>query len=209
MNKRLLFFLIVSSLLLSGCWDQQLLKSARVITTSSFDLTDHNKILSTAIIRALIGAESLTAENIIVQAEGNTLRDTRLLMDRKLSGDFAGNKARVFVLGEKLVKEKELYPIFDIFYRDPRSSIGAKVIVVEGQGQNILKMKEAGGVLIGEEMMKLVESAESRTIIPVVSLQSLCTDMFDDGHDFMIPYIRKSKIDDGSAFIGERNRTLS
>ena len=114
-----------------------------------------------------------------------------IIMDRKLSGDFAGNKTRVFVLGEKLVKEKELYPIFDLFNRDLRSSIGAKGIVVEVHGQNLIKIKEAGGVLIGEKMMKLVESAKSRMIIPVISLQSLCTDMFDEGHDFMIPYIKK------------------
>ncbi|WP_433742260.1 Ger(x)C family spore germination protein [Falsibacillus pallidus] len=195
MNKTILIIIMSVCLILSGCWDQQPLRNARLVFASSFDLTEDNKILTTSDIRSLKGevrgTENLQAANVFVEAEGNTLRDTRILMDKKLSGDFSPNKTRVLLIGDELAAKRELYPLFDILYRDPRSSLGAKVAIVEGSASELLKMNVVGEVLIGEEIFKLLQSVEVNTLAPIENVQSVCTKIFDEGQDFMLPYLSR------------------
>ncbi|RLQ94201.1 Ger(x)C family spore germination protein [Falsibacillus albus] len=195
MNKKIFYVLLSSVLALTGCWDQQPLKNARLVFAASFDLTDDNKILTTAVVRSLRGGsrgtQNIEAANVFVTAKGNTLRDTRIAMDRKLSGEFSPNKNRILVIGEDLALRRDLYPLFDILYRDPRSSLGAKVIIGQGRADDIVKMNMVGQVLVGEEIFKLIHSAEENSLVPVETVQSICTKIFDPGQDLMLPYIKK------------------
>ncbi|KAA0563516.1 Ger(x)C family spore germination protein [Bacillus sp. CH30_1T] len=189
-NKTWKFLLIVPTLLLlTGCWDQRLLKDSRLVFASSFDLKENEKILTTAIIRDFIDEIPV---NVMVQGEGNTIRETRINMDNKISGILEPSKNRMFLLGERLA-QKDIYQFLDIFYRDPNSSVSAKIAVTEGNSADILaKMKEKN-TLIGEYLIELVDSAEESTLIPKHNVQSICTFMFDEGKDFALPMFKLDK----------------
>ncbi|PFA70729.1 hypothetical protein CN378_00210 [Bacillus sp. AFS015802] len=171
---------------LSGCWDQRLLRNGRLVFSSSFDLLDDDTIRATAIIRDF---KNGTPTNTLVQGEGETIRETRMSMDRKISGVFEPSKDRVFLLGEDLAK-KDIYKFLDIFYRDPNSSISAKLAVVEGDGEEILTKLSEKNVLISEFIIELLTSAESSTGVPKQNLQTVCTLMFDEGKDFGLPLLK-------------------
>ncbi|MBP1931857.1 Ger(x)C family spore germination protein [Ammoniphilus resinae] len=195
MKKRSSFSCLLLSLILTGCWDQQLLKDSRLVYGSSFDVTKEGEIETTSAIRVIQlgskGGGQPVAVNEIISGTGNTLRESRLEIDRILSGEYSPNKTRVFVLGEELAK-KDIYPIFDILYRDPRSSLGSKVVVVKGKGSEIIKMNQIGQTLISEDIVELVKDAEKYTLVPNETVQSICTLMFDPGKDFYLPYIEKT-----------------
>jgi spore germination protein KC len=199
MKRKLTFFFLISSILiLSGCWDKQLLKDARLVYGSSFDLEEDDSILTTSVIRSISqasrGTSQVEAVNVIINAKGDTLRDTRMEIDRKLAGDYAPNKTRIFILGEELAK-KDIYPFLDIFYRDPRSALGGKVIVTKGRGEEILGLNQVGEVLISEEVLELVKSAQKNTLVKMETAQSICPVMFDPGEDFFLPLIEKQESD--------------
>ncbi|MGD6794420.1 Ger(x)C family spore germination protein [Metabacillus indicus] len=181
-----LIILFMLNLFITGCWDQRLLKEGRLVYSSAFDLVENEQVKATAVIRDFVNG---TPTNVIVQGKGNTVRETRMHMDNKVSGVFEPSKNRVFLLGKELA-EKDIYQFLDIFYRDPNSSISAHVAVVDGEGAEILEKVKEKNVLISEFIIELITNAESSTIVPKQNLQTICTVMFDEGKDFAIPLIK-------------------
>ncbi|WP_197224034.1 Ger(x)C family spore germination protein [Lysinibacillus sphaericus] len=177
--------IVVNVFCLAGCWDQRLLKEGRLVYASAFDLEQDEKIKTTAIVRDM---KNGVPTNFIIQGEGNTIRETRIDMDNKLSGDFDPTKNRLFLLGEELA-QKDIYQFLDIFYRDPNSSVSANIVVTEGNAEDILKKMTQKNTLIAEFIIELLSSAEKSTQIPKLNVQSIRTNMFDPGKDFALPLI--------------------
>jgi Ger(x)C family germination protein len=177
--------LLLLHLCLAGCWDQRLLKDSRLVYSSAFDQEDDGKILTTAIIRDFQGE---FPTNVELQAGGKTLRETRMKMDRKINGSFEPSKNRVFILGEDLAK-KDIYQFLDVFYRDPTSSISAKIAIAKGHGGDLLSTLGQKNTLISEYLAEQITSAENATEAEKQNLQTVCTVMFDEGKDFMLPLL--------------------
>ncbi|WP_175991374.1 Ger(x)C family spore germination protein [Bacillus sp. Marseille-Q1617] len=175
--------LLLFHLALTGCWDQRLLKDSRLIYSSSFDLIEDDKIFTTAITRDFHGE---MGANVEITGEGKTIRETRMSMDRKINGNFEPSKNRVFLLGEDLAK-KDIYQFLDVFYRDPSSSISAKIAVAEGRGSDFLSKLREKNTFISEFLTEAIESAEGATEVEEQNLQTICTLMFDPGKDFILP----------------------
>ncbi|MCA1054444.1 Ger(x)C family spore germination protein [Rossellomorea aquimaris] len=177
--------LLFVHLSLTGCWNQRLLKDGRLVYASSFDLMEDNRILTTAIVRDFQGE---FPTNVEIQDSGRTIRETRIKMDRKVSGTLEPSKNRVFIMGEDLAK-KDIYQFLDILYRDPSSSISSKLVISEGMGADILSKLDQKNTLIAEFLLELIKSGEKSTEIDKYNLQSICTLMFDEGKDFILPLI--------------------
>ncbi|WP_176545140.1 Ger(x)C family spore germination protein [Bacillus sp. AFS041924] len=192
MKYKLVIITLICNLFLTSCWDQRLLKESRLVYSAGYDLAEDNNVRVTAVIKTNSQGGSdpsqVKSTNVIVNASGKTPGDAKLKVTRKVSGDFATNKTRVLLLGNELAKQ-DIYPIFDIVYRDPRSSLGAKVIVAKGQAEEILKLNKVEATLVSEEILNLVTTAESHTIVPIENVQTICTIMFDPGEDIMLPLI--------------------
>ncbi|WP_201716259.1 Ger(x)C family spore germination protein [Rossellomorea arthrocnemi] len=185
-KKKIVIILFVMLLLLSGCWDQRLLKNGRLVFSSAFDLTSEGDIHATSIIRDFRNGAPINTE---VEANGRTIREIRMHLDRKISGNFEPSKNRVYLLGEDLAR-KDIYDFLDIFYRDPNSSISSKLAITEGEAGETLDTIEQKNILISEYIIESITSGESYTGIPKVNLQSVCTIMFDEGKDFFVPLIK-------------------
>ncbi|SMF85964.1 germination protein, Ger(x)C family [Paenibacillus uliginis N3/975] len=189
----IIFAVCFMASLLSGCWDQQLLKDDRLIFIVGLDLTSDGKIQTTSAILDVSGSESGQKQySEIHTVSGNTSRHTRDITDREVPGRLSASKIRVILFGEALAR-KGIYPYLDVLYRDPKSALNAKIAVVKGNAKDAINMKLTGTKLISEHFSKLIRSAENRTIVPAVNLQIICPSMLDSGDDFAVPYISKSE----------------
>ncbi|MED2132135.1 Ger(x)C family spore germination protein [Brevibacillus porteri] len=184
---------LVVFLLMAGCWDQDLLRNARLIYGAGFDLAPNGKLLTTIVIRDLPQSEQQSPANDIIYAVGNTPRDTRDKADNQVSRLLRSYRNRVILIGEELAKQ-DIYPILDVFYRDPKSALNAKIAVTQGKATDILSLKKVGNVLIAEEIDELIKSKEKTTSIPKVTLETIYPAIIDPGEDFVLPYlVRKGK----------------
>ncbi|MGG1675366.1 Ger(x)C family spore germination protein [Neobacillus sp. NRS-1170] len=191
------FLILMVLLVLTGCWDEKLLKDSSLVLSIGIDIAKNNKVKATTAIRTskmITGGQSESI-NYIVEEISNTIRETRLEVDKQIPGVYEPNKLRIVLIGDKIAR-KDLYPYFDVFFRDPRSSLVAKVAVVKGEASDIIKMKKLKENLISEALIDLIKSAEEHTIVPVENQQTILTSMFDEGEDFTLPYIEK--IDKGT-----------
>ncbi|MEG0472159.1 MAG: Ger(x)C family spore germination protein [Solibacillus sp.] len=198
MKKAMLMLIVMNVWLLTGCWDVRLLKDNSLVVGVGLDIEDDDQILNTSVIRQIKqdsgGTGKPATANVIYSATGNTLRETRSYIEKQLGGKYASNKMQVLVLGEDLAGE-DIVPIIDVFYRDPRNSLGAKLVVAEGDAKDLLNMKVSEDVFISEKIYKALIETEEQTLIPSVTIQSVCPDIFDPGADFALPYIKAKDAD--------------
>ena len=196
MKFKLFILILCSTFFLCSCWDQRLLKESKLVYSASYDLESDNELLVTSVIKTSTqkstGPTQSETTNVIFQTKAKTLSDARMKFTRKISGDYATNKNRVLLLGNDLAKQ-DIYPIFDIIYRDPRSSLGAKVIISKGRADEILKLNKVEETLISEEILNLINTGESHTIVPIESVQTVCTTIFDPGEDVVLPLVEKNE----------------
>ena len=181
---------ILALLLQTGCWDQDLLQNARLIYGESFDRGPKGQILSTYIIRDMPTAEQQSPKNDVIYTIGYTPREGRDKADDRVSRLLRAYRNRIVLIGEELAKQ-DIYPILDIFYRDPKSALNARIGVVQGMASDILSLKRVGNILIAEEIDELIKSKEGTTTVPKVTLETIYPVMMDPGEDFVLPYLRK------------------
>lgn len=190
--KRLCFSstIILVLLLMTGCWDQDLLKNARLVYAGGFDLAPNGKLLSTLVIRDMPASEQQSPKNDIIYTIGNTPRESRDKADEQISQLLSTYRNRVVLIGEDLAKQ-DVYPFLDIFYRDPKSALNARIGVTQGRATDILSIKKVGNVLIEEEIDELIKSKEETTTVPKMTLETIYSVMMDPGEDFTLPYLMK------------------
>ncbi|MCG1020204.1 Ger(x)C family spore germination protein [Sutcliffiella horikoshii] len=208
------FCILLSLLLLTGCWDQRLLKDLKLVFTVAFDAGENDEIISHVAIRETqklsIGGKPGEATVAVVEGDGITLRDTRLTLDRRIPGEFSPSKMRVYLMGEELAKQ-DLYSILDILYRDPKSPLGSMLAIVQGKAEEVIHMQTIKETLLTEALTDLLVSNEDYTIIKNETVQTVCPVMFDPSADFSLPVIKKIETDDvevvGMGLISDRKFT--
>lgn len=183
-NKILIISLVF--LLLSGCWDQRLLKDSTIVLSLGFDYTENGYLQATVSSPLFVSGKQ--EKPFEISAIGATPRQVRKELDLIIGERIDPSKVRVMVLGLDVAKQP-IYPILDVFYRDPRNSLASKLVVVNDTAKNALKIPIQLGQRPSEYLIDLINSGEETSIVPVLNLQTICPLMFDPGQDFALPYM--------------------
>lgn len=168
-----------------------MLSQTKLITAGGIDYTEDGKVVTTVSVpQAFLGDSGRgTVINQVFSGEGQTARQSRLRLDRKVSEQLDATKNQVLVLGEEVAKN-DIYPILDVFYRDPKSALNAKMVVSIGSASEVINSKYTEPIKtigIGEYLKEIITSAERDAVIPTDNLQTICPVMFDPGQDFVLP----------------------
>jgi Ger(x)C family germination protein len=209
---KLLKVLCLCSLLITtaGCWDQNFLKQQSLAFSVGYDAAG-KKIKSMSIVRSLkpTGNGQTEPFNNTYEVIGTTPLDVRAAMNEITPGTYSMNKLRVILMGEELVK-KDVYPLFDLYFREARSNINTKVIITKGKAVDFLKNGYIQGNLITDAINELLVSGEKESIVPKLTVGTLLPIMFNPGQDIILPYVEENngnmKIK-GLALFNERKST--
>lgn len=184
----MLFFILV---LLTGCWDERLLRDIRTVYLSGFDVNAEGDYKVTSLIRNFSISNSERGErsvsNILVTAEGQNIREASLSVDRNIAGTFDPAKGRALILGEAVGKE-DIYNVLDSIYRDPRVNVNSKIAITDKSAHELIQH------LVEEEMEKaeyfydMISSSEDSTETPNITIRNVFSYLFNEGTDFFIPY---------------------
>ncbi|GIN12464.1 germination protein [Shouchella clausii] len=182
-------------LLLTGCWDQRLVKDINLIYSQALDQTHDGKIETTIVTigggtqnQAQAGAD-VTTTPAILSAIGTTPRDSRIQLDRKVSGELYASKNRVTLLSRGLA-EQNIYSMLDVHYRSPVSTTNARIGVVNGPAKDALHVKTPETPLISNYLGDLLQGLENTGNIPTTSLEDILSLLFDKGTDFVLPLLQ-------------------
>jgi Ger(x)C family germination protein len=187
--------LLVLCLLLTGCWDQHLMKNAVLVQILSFDLTSKEELLlgvSIPIIEESSGGPQAMVKSETFSASGHTPRDSRLKIDREIAGILDTSKNKLILFGERMAGTG-IYPSLDVIWRDPRNSLGATLGVVEGEAVDLLGIRPKHETNVSEYIQDALTSAEENSVIPSQTIQTLASEMIDPGEDTVLPFLKMNK----------------
>ncbi|MCM3006233.1 Ger(x)C family spore germination protein [Priestia koreensis] len=194
MKKARLILLPFSLLLLTGCWDQHLLKDTKLIYAVGMDLVkDEDKVKITTSIPSIMTASGQgppQLESVVYSSIGPSVRGSRNNLDRTISEQINTSKNRVVLVSKEIAK-KDLYAYLDVYYRDPMSNLAAKIIVVDGKASEFLEITPKSEPITSKYISDLITSAEDVSMIPEMNIQYLCSRLFDPGSDALVPYLVK------------------
>ncbi|EIT87101.1 spore germination protein [Fictibacillus macauensis ZFHKF-1] len=205
-KKILVLFLsgLLPLCMLTGCWDQRLIKESRLILVAGLDVLPNNKIEDTVIYPVVNKTSGSSGEvkSVMASSYGVTTRDARFRLDKKVSQNFDPSKNRVFLFGEKLARQ-DMYASLDVIYRDPKGAVNAMVAVVKGTAKDALSIKSEDSPLLSVYYPQLLRSSSEIGLFKITTVQSICASMFDPGIDFVMPYIKPNmKTKDRTNVIG-------
>lgn len=191
MKSKYLSFMVTGCLLvfLFGCWDQTSLKDVSLIKAQAFDVGTDNNLLKTTV--ALIETDSnvkIPTTNIIIAAEGTSVRDSRVNLDKKVGSELFASKNRVTLISRELA-EIDMYALLDTNLRSPLSALAAKLAITDEKSGPVLHANPENNPLISDYLHELLVSEEKMGTIPVSDLQSTFSILYDDGQDLILPRI--------------------
>ncbi|WP_193063833.1 Ger(x)C family spore germination protein [Oceanobacillus oncorhynchi] len=196
MRKTELFLIFSILPLLAGCWDERLLKNSRTVYLSGFDLEENGDYQTTSIIRDMNISESSRGEisisNELVTGKGASIKEASTRIDQSVPGNYDPAKGKSLILGIDVAKG-DIYNVLDPFYRDPRVDLNAKIAVTDNSANEIITHLSENEVEKGEYLYELIHSSEMHSEIQEITLRSLRTYLFDEGKDFMLPYLSKDE----------------
>lgn len=196
MKKWISFTLICSFILvLSGCWDQRYFKEVKLALASGFDLTNGGKLMTTASLPNIEKSSQGPGIEMtqIVTVIADTPRQSRVKIDREISKTFDSSKMRVLLFGSKLAK-RGVYPLLDVFYRDPSSPLNMDLGVVQGKAENAITLKVPGEARPSEYLSGILDSAARSTLIGrEETVQGIASKLLDPGKDAVLPYMVVNK----------------
>lgn len=198
MKIKRLFMISICLLLTTGCWDQNLMKDATLIQTITFDQTDEGEFsLGFAIPNIYRNptdsgqeTEAINSENLSTVA--NTPREGRMKLNTEIPGNLDSSKNKLVLFGEQFAKG-DIYPSLDVIWRDPRSSLSAKLAVVKGKAFDTLSIQPRVESNISQNILYLIRSTETNTIIPEESIQTVASELLDPGEDIVLPLLKMGR----------------
>src|SRR5690554_3040019 len=158
MRKNELFLIFFILPLLTGCWDERLLKDSRTVYLSGFDLDENGDYQTTSIIRDLNISQASRGEisisNELVTGKGDSIKEASMAIDRSVAGKYDPAKGRTLILGNEVAKG-DIYNVLDSLYRDPRVDINAKIAVTDNSANEIITHLSENEVEKGEYLYEL------------------------------------------------------
>ncbi|HLR42288.1 MAG TPA: Ger(x)C family spore germination protein [Pseudogracilibacillus sp.] len=202
MNKCML--LLLSVVLLVGCWDERLLKEHVLILSVGYDLVDDKKLMKTSTFpnEPKSGAEGgEPGETETITVVGNTVKDAEILAEQYSPETFDRSKAKVLLIGEDLAK-KGMFPTLDSVYRDLRAPLSATIAVVEGTAKDALEITEKYSLLTSDFYADLIDTSDQAGLIKSEDLQSICPVILEEGKDIALPAIALNEKKSGAKLNG-------
>ncbi|WP_282035267.1 Ger(x)C family spore germination protein [Metabacillus indicus] len=190
----------LSVLLLSGCWDQKLLKNTVFMSATAFQVKSEDEVLVTTSIHTYTTKEQRPV-NKTYSVVAKSTRDSKIKLNQEASGFLMTAKNKVFLLQDDLAK-KGLLQFADVLYRTPESPLNGKFIIVEKDPKAILELQKVGDELIGENLAGLIKTMEFESAVPTETIQSICTVLFDEGKGLMLPYMKLNESNQAAEITG-------
>ncbi|KGX91403.1 hypothetical protein N781_04505 [Pontibacillus halophilus JSM 076056 = DSM 19796] len=174
--------------LLTGCWDQRQFKDLKLVLITAFDKTDDELLRATVAIPTVArGTEGSSKElSEVASATGRTPRETRSNINQEISKTFDASKLEVILVGKELV-EQDLYPILDVFYRDPKSNLNSKLAMIDGEAGDVLSLQVDNEPRINSYVNGLLKGMIKSTYAPKENIQLICAELLEPGQDFGLP----------------------
>ena len=206
--KRLLFIPLVSLLvlILPGCWDREDLEDVGFILVLGLDLDPDNNLVVYSMVP--IRHKEAKEREIAVQEKAISLRESRREIDDMFEGAGSGRKLETLLLGKRLLKHEDWFPLLDDLFRDTKNAITADVVYVNGPVSQVIYSRFPEIPHLSFHLYDMIQTSNKRHETVMTTLQELHRQMYEKG---ITPAISDLEMDEklelrGTALLSEKGK---
>lgn len=203
----LLFILVLLALMAKGGMDKMILEDVSLSLIVGIDLDEDGKLVYSTSSPVFSTEAKQKEENYASYA--TTLRDSREEDDKTFMALTTGGKVQEMVIGKKVMQHKGWIKLLEPFLRDPKNSIRGRMIMVDGNVNDIIRMQPEDKPRLPMYLTKLIDTAHSRNITVKTTLQDLRRDNYEKGKTVSVTELRRKGeriIITGTALLDEEGR---
>ena len=206
MKRKILGCLLLSVFLLTGCGDQIYVEDVTLSLILGLDLDEDNHLVVFMTSPVFNKEAQMKEEKVAVKAY--TVRNSRDLFDSTVMALTSGSKTQLFLIGKKLLKQKDWIKYLDPFYRDPKNSVTTRIVAVDGPVSDVIFFRPKDKPRLPLYLANLIDTAYRRNITVKRTLQEFHEQTIEKGMTASISEMKKnSKIMlTGSALLDEKGR---
>lgn len=197
-----IYGLILSLLVLTGCWDRKEVNDLAFVTMTGYDKMGENQY-RTSIQVPLPGAMGGTGSTgggggtqggpYYIDSEiGRNIRESNDLLQRRMSRKTNFSHRRVIIIGEELARSG-FKKTLDVLLDQPQSRITAYVLVTRGEAMQILNAEPHLEKLPSEALRELSKENEG------INVKNILNDIWRPGKDPVIPLIINNETENGKS----------
>lgn len=208
MQRQVAFILIISVVLLAGCWDERLYKDSSVISIAGIE----GHLGEMKAYYAYPSSNQDPTKFIVIESEGTTPRDSRNKADLKIEQTLDLSELSTLLMFEDTAKD-DIYTYLDVYYRNAQNPLTSKFALTNRSPKDFVSINKSLSTEIGEYYERFIESFERSSIFPKgQDLQQVATLLFSEGKDLALPYLgvdeeKGTPIAEGLALFDERKFT--
>ncbi|MFC4075269.1 Ger(x)C family spore germination protein [Salinithrix halophila] len=177
MKRKFLYGLqVVLLILMPGCGEKLYLEQASIVLVLGLDKEqDTYKIFHSNPVFNRQAEEKVD----ITTATGSTLRETTTLINNMTTGKVVGGKLQNILIGKRLLRKQNAFPLLDVLFRDPKNETNARVIVVDGPVQDVMYADTQDKGMLGTVIRDIVESSSKNGTTVLTRLLQFHRQIFD------------------------------
>ena len=195
-----LFFILITSVFFTGCWDYQGLNKMTVVTGVSVDQKDAGGKyqLSFETVDLSMPIKQSGAKSKIIEAEGVSIFDAVRNAKKRVANQLYFSQAQVVVISDKVAQNNNISELLDWFYRDAgcRETM-AIVISQEDKARDILNTEGIDQAIAANEIKSIVQNDHKITASTAYrELYQVFDILQKKGIDLVLPAIHNVKNDE-------------
>jgi spore germination protein KC len=168
MKKRIVIMTLLCSLpLATGCWDRTEMNDLALVMAAGYDLTDEGELRTTLQIALPSGGQEGKKNSggdkkpfLVQSMTGDTVHDSQVKIQERMSRELYEGHRRVIVIGEKLARHG-IKNLLDQFSRDPHSRFRSYIVIAKGMEARELLDKPYPFERVPAEAMRELEKSRA------------------------------------------------
>lgn len=206
---KIMLLLIVMLLVLPGCDDRVDLEDISLMLMMGIDLDKDNNLVFYS--SSPVFNKEAKDKNEQTKVYSTTVREARNQFDARVSALISAGKLQSILIGERVLEHEGWLKLLDIFFRDSKANVLAKVIAVEGPVEDIMFFKPPNKRRLPLHVAGLIDTAKERNLIASTTLRNLHTQVYEKGITPYIPQVRKNKeiVATGTALMNKKGKYVA
>ncbi|MFB6364903.1 Ger(x)C family spore germination protein [Paenibacillus elgii] len=183
--------LVLFVAMLPGCWDQANIEDLTLGLAIGVDLDEKDKLLVS--MAAPVFSKEAKKKNEDYEFRSKTIRTARNRFDAVVSALTVGGKSQILFVGKRLTERADWLPLTDVFFRDGKQTISAKVVLVDGRVSDVMHHSPKDKPRLSLHLTRLLDKNNRRNFTVRTTLQKLIDQKYEKGMTISISELKLNK----------------
>ncbi|KPV60829.1 hypothetical protein QJ48_03405 [Paenibacillus sp. A3] len=183
--------LAVCVAVLPGCWDQANIENLTLGLSVGLDLDEKDHLV--VYMAAPVFSKEAKRDNEAYGFRTRTIRTSRNKFDAVVSALTVGGKSQILFLGKRLTERADWLPLTDVFFRDGKQTVNAKVVLVNGRVSDVIHHYPKDKPRLSLHLTRLLDKNNRRNFTVRTTIQKLIDQKYEKGMTISISELKFNK----------------